>query len=171
MRRSPYHPSRPPSQILPGTGGSYWGWGFSLPISGSAWKDSREVIASRGLSAAAAAHTHLWRGIQAQGKGEVAEQGLKGVAVKFLGPPGVLGAPPIHRGVLLPVPIHATEAQGREQGQGDEDQDDRQDPHGQSFRAARKEKGALASGEGKAGGPGGGGRWSHARAPPAPALC
>lgn len=34
------------SQTLPGTAGSYWGWGFSPPTSGSAWKDSREVTYS-----------------------------------------------------------------------------------------------------------------------------
>lgn len=34
--RTPSHPSRLHSQILPGTGGSCWGWGFSPPTSGSA---------------------------------------------------------------------------------------------------------------------------------------
>ena len=71
--------------------------------------------------------------------------------------PGALGMPTAtSHAVPLPVPIQATEAQDREQGEGGEDQDEGQAPHGQHFRVARKEEGALAAVDGKAGGSGGG---------------
>lgn len=85
--------------------------------------------------------------------------------------PGVLRTP-THHEVPLPVPVHATEAEGQEEGEGGGHQDERQDPHGQHFRAARKETGALASGEAQAGGSGGGGGCGLVGVPPAqPALC
>lgn len=56
-----------------------------------------------------------------------------------LSPPGVLGTP-THHGDPLPVPIQATETQGREQGEGAADQDERQDPHGQHFGEPGRKK-------------------------------
>lgn len=92
--RSPYHPGRPPSRVLPGTGGSCWGWGFSPPTSGSAWKDSREVMAA-GTCACSTVE-----GSRARGRARSRAPGLEGVAVKFLGPPGALGAPHPRRSPL-----------------------------------------------------------------------
>ena len=61
-------------------------------------------------------------------------------AVGSLASSGALGSALPHLGVALPVPVDSTEAQGHEQDQGADDQDERQDPHGQHFQAARRKK-------------------------------
>lgn len=155
--RSPYRPGRLRSRILPGTGGSCWGWGFFPPTSGSAWKDTREVTAARDLREAAPRSRtegklrprRRWGLAKAsQGVGG-SEQGSEGDSCGIPGTPwGPEYLPPRHR-APLPVPVDATVAQDREQGQGGEDQDEHQDPRGQNFQAAGKEKRTLASGEGQ----------------------
>lgn len=72
------------------------------------------------------------RKLRPRGKGEIcprfpqeggAEQGLERASY------GVPSTPNRH-GVPLPVPVHATAAQGGEQCPSGEDQDENQDPHG-----------------------------------------